>query len=144
MQTNVTKEAVVELVKEITDITGKRPVTAKELAFAKERIIRGFPSAFETTSDVAATLMELVLYKLPADYFATYQAKVEAVTLADVERVAKKDLDLDHLTILVVGDRAKIEKPLKSLPFAKVINALDPDGNPLSLPTGTVAKAGVR
>ena len=35
------------------------------------------------------------------------------------------------MTILVVGDRAKVEPALKDLPFAKVINVLDPEGNPL-------------
>ena len=73
----------------------------------------------------------LVLYDLPDDYFTTYPAKVEAVTKADVDRVARKYLDPDQMTILVVGDRAKVEARLKSLPFAKVINVLDPDGNPL-------------
>ena len=35
------------------------------------------------------------------------------------------------MTILVVGDRAKVETGSKSLPYAKVINVLDPEGNPL-------------
>ena len=142
VQTKVTKEALVEMLKEIKDITSERPVTGKELSFAKERLIRGFPSKFETTSGVAGTLTGLVLYNLPADYFATYQGKVEAVSQADTERVAKKYLDPDHLTILIVGDRAKVEKPLKSLPFVKVINALDPNGDPL--PQTSEPDAGVK
>jgi zinc protease len=131
VQTAVTKEAVVELLKEIEDITGTRPVTDAELGFAKDRIIKGFPSKFETTFGVAGTLAELVVYDLPADYFATYQAKIEAVSKADVDRVARKHLDPKHMAILVVGDRAKVEPGLKSLPYAKVINVLDPEGNPL-------------
>ena len=95
----MTKEALIELIKELTDITGPRPVTDAELAFAKDRIIRGFPNRFETTVGVAGTLAELVLYGLPDDYFATYQAQVDAVTRADVNRV-REDLDPDHFTIL--------------------------------------------
>ena len=132
MQTAVTKEALVELVKEVTDITGPRTITEKELAFVKDRLVRGFPGKFETTGGVAGTLFDLVLYNLPDDYFATYPAKIEAVTKADVDRVAKAHLDPSRLTILVVGDRAKIEGPLKTLPFVKVVNVLDPDGNPVS------------
>ena len=90
VQTDVTKEALVELIKELTDITGPRPVTDAELAFAKDRIIRGFPGRFETTAAVAGTLAELVLYDLPDDYFTTYPSKVEAVTKADVDRVARQ------------------------------------------------------
>jgi zinc protease len=131
VQTAVTKEALIELIKELTDITGPRPVTDTEMAFAKDRIIRGFPNKFETTFGVAGTLVDLVLYHLSPDYFTTYQAEVESVTKADVDRVAKKYLDPTRMAILVVGDRAKVEPALKSLPYAKVLNVLDPDGNPL-------------
>lgn len=131
VQTDVTKEALVELVKEVTDVTGPRPITDAELAFARDRIVRGFPGRFETTSGVAGTLGDLFVYSLPDDYFATYQAKVEAVTKDDVNRVARAHLDPARMTVLIVGDRAKIEGPLRTLPFAKVINALDPDGKPI-------------
>jgi zinc protease len=131
VQTGVTKEALVELLKELTEITGPRPIGDDELEFAKEQIIRGFPSRFETTSDLAGTLAELALYRLPDDYFANYTARAEAVTKAEVNRVARKYLDPGHFTILIVGDRAKIESPLKTLPYANIINLLDLEGNPL-------------
>lgn len=131
VKTDVTKEALIELIKELEGITGARPATDAELAFAKDRTIKGFPSRFETTFGVAGAFTGLVLYKLPPDYFTTYQSKVEAVTKADVDRVAQKYLDPKHMTILIVGDRSKVEPGLKSLPYAKVINVLDPEGNPL-------------
>jgi zinc protease len=133
VQTDVTKEALVELIKELTDITGARPVSDAELEFAKEQIIRGFPARFETTSDVAGTLAELVLYGLPDDYFANYTARADAVTRADVNRVARKYLDPGHFTILIVGDRARVEPALKTLPYARVVNVLDLEGNPLPI-----------
>ncbi|MHC5544473.1 M16 family metallopeptidase, partial [Singulisphaera rosea] len=107
------------------------PATDAELAFAKDRTIKGFPSRFETTFGVAGAIAGLVIYDLPPDYFTTYQSKVEAVTKGDVDRVAQKYLDPKHMTILIVGDRSKVEPGLKSLPYAKVINVLDPEGNPL-------------
>src|SRR5262249_4694407 len=131
VQTEVTREALVELIKELTDITGNRPVSDPELAFAKEQIIRGFPGQFETTSDVAGTLLELALFGLPDDYFANYTAKVAAVTRGDVNRVARQYLDPGHFTILIVGDRARVEPALKTLPAARVVNVVDPEGNPL-------------
>ena len=89
VQTAVTKESLVEIIKELTDITGRRPVTDAELAFAKQRIIQGFPSRFETTFGVAGQIAILVADDLPDDEFAHYQARVEAVTKADVDRVAR-------------------------------------------------------
>ncbi|AGA25040.1 M16 family metallopeptidase [Singulisphaera acidiphila] len=144
VQTAVTKEALIELLKELNDITGPRPVTDKELTFAKDRIIKGFPSKFETTFGVAGTMADLVLYSLPADYFATYQSKIDAVDKAEVARVAKAHLDPEHMVILVVGDRSKIEAGLKSLPYAKVINVLDPEGNPLPPAAAQGAEEGAK
>ena len=69
-----TKEALVELMKELTDIIGPRPVTDDELAFAKDRLIQGFPSdSRPPTGGSPATLTDLVLYHLPDDYFTTYR-----------------------------------------------------------------------
>jgi zinc protease len=84
----------------------------------------------------------MVLYNLPDDDFTTYPSKVEAVTRADVDRVARTYLDPHKMTILVVGDKAKIEAPLKSLPFVKVINVLDTEGNPLPASTGATEGGG--
>lgn len=131
VQTEVTMPALVELMKEIRDITGPRPATSAELVFAKDRLIRGFPSRFETTFGVAGQLEDLVVYELPDDYFTNYQENIEKVTNEDVARVASKYLDPDHMTILIVGDRAAIEPELKTLKYAEVINALDANGDPV-------------
>jgi hypothetical protein len=50
------------------------------------------------------------------------------VTKADVVRVARQYIDLDHLAIVIVGDRATIEAPLKATGIAPIVN-LDIDGN---------------
>ena len=148
VKTEDTKAALVEMLKELTDITGPRPATNVEVAFAKDRLIKGFPARFESIAGgggrrggggggaggLGGTLAELVLYDLPDDYFTTYRAKVEAVTPADVARVAKKYLDPDRMTILVVGDRATIESEIKSLPFGTDILLLDTDGKPVAKP----------
>jgi zinc protease len=130
-RTSVTKESLVELIKELTEIGGSRPATDGEIAFAKGRIIQGFPGRFETNSGVGGALATLVVYGLPDDYFATYQPKVEAVTKADVERVAKKYITPGAMTVLVVGDKSQVEGPLRSLPFGKTIHLLDAEGNPI-------------
>jgi hypothetical protein len=72
-----------------------------------------------------------VIYGLPDDYFATYQSKIEAISQSDVDRVAKEYITPETMTILVVGDQAKIAEPLQSLPFVKSIQYVDPEGNPI-------------
>ncbi|HKI20346.1 MAG TPA: hypothetical protein VKA15_20830, partial [Isosphaeraceae bacterium] len=140
VQTAVTKESLVEIFKELTDISGRRPVTPAELAFAKERIIQGFPRRFETTFGVAGQLAILVDDDLPDDEFARYQARIESVTKADVDRVAREYITPEHMTILVVGDRSVIEGSLKSLPFVETIHPIDTEGKPLAAPAPVPAK----
>ncbi len=138
VKTEDTRPALFELIKELTDITGPRPATTEELAFAKDRVVKGFPARFETIQGVSRTLAELVLYDLPADYFTHFRSKVDAVNAADVHRVAQKYLNPEQMTILIVGDRAKVEPEIKSLPFAKVVNLLDTEGNPAPAPGAPV------
>ncbi len=136
VRTDVTKESVIELVRELNEIRGPNGATEAEVRATKDQIVKQFPNRFESisggrTPSVTSSLADLVLYGLPEDYFATYQSKVEAITKADVDRVAKTYLDPEHMAILIVGDRAKVEPALKSLPYAKVINLLSPQGDPL-------------
>jgi zinc protease len=131
VQTAATKPSLIELFKELTDISGRRPVTEPELSFAKERLIEGFPSRFETTFGVAAQFAALAAADLPDDEFEHYQARIEAVTEADVDRVARQYITPEMMSILVVGDRSQIEAPLLSLPFVQNVQSLDALGNPL-------------
>jgi zinc protease len=143
VQTAVTRESLVELIKELTDITGSRPVTDGELSFAKQRIIQGFPSRFETTFGVAGVMAGLVAQGLPDDELDRYQSRIEAVSRADVDRVAREYITPESMAILVVGDRTQVERPLQSLPFVKSIQRLDSDGNSLAPPAPAKAAAAV-
>lgn len=115
VQTVVTKESLVEIMKELRGIRGEIPVTPAELEFSKQAIIRGFPRSFETPEHIANRLADVVLYDLPDDYFNRYIAEVSSVSREDVIRVAQKYLDPSKMAILVVGDRATIEPGLRSL-----------------------------
>ena len=116
VQTNVTAPALAEFLKELRDIAGARPVEDKELDFCKKYVSRGYTAGFETPSQVATQLENLLAYNLPDDYFNTVVPGIQAVTAGDVTRVAKKYLALDRLAVVVVGDRAKIEPELRKLP----------------------------
>ena len=64
---------------------------------------------------------------------ADYAAKVNAVTREDLVRAAKQYIDTDHLNLVIVGDRASIEGPLKATGIAP-IQVLDVDGRPVLVP----------
>ena len=143
VQTAVTREATVELVKELTEITGPRPVNDTELAFAKDRLVKGFPGRFETTFAMAGALSDIVRFALPDDYFETYQAKIEAVDAAAANAVAAKYLPFDKMSILVVGDVEKVKAGLQSLPYGATLEVLEvkPPVPPMGGPRGPRAGA---
>ena len=123
---------------------GERPVTPAELEFGRQAIIRGFPRTFETPEQIAGRLTDVVLYNLPDDYFNNYIARVRAVTLEDVARVADRYLDPSRMAILVVGDRKVIEPGLRSLAdVGQTITFVDPEGRPAAEGGGT-SGGGVR
>jgi zinc protease len=129
VKTDVTAEALVEFLKEFNGLRGEIPVKPEELNDAKDYLTRGFPSEFETISQIAQRLETLVEYKLPDDYFNTMIPKLTAVTADDVLAVAKKYIHPNTLTVIIVGDREKIEKSLQELPVGKNIELMKFDEN---------------
>ena len=116
---------------------GPRPVTPAELEFSKQAIIRGFPRSFETPEQISSRLTDIVLYNLPDDYFNNYIARVRAVNVADINRVANRYLDPSRMAILVVGDRKVIEPGLRSLTdVGQTITYVDPEGRPTTEGSG--------
>jgi zinc protease len=101
-----------ELMYEIKRLRDEK-VPAPEFENAKRAIIGGFALELESPQRVLQNIITQKLYNLPADYWDTYPQKIMAVTVDDVERVAKKYLDLDHQQVVAVGDAKQIEEPLK-------------------------------
>ena len=138
VQTAVTKESVIEFLKELNGVRGERPITPAELEFSRQAIIRGFPRSFETPEQISSRLTDIVLYGLPDNYFNNYIARVQAVTLADVVRVANRYLDPSKMAILVVGDRKVIEPSLRSLDgVGSTLTLVDPEGRIISGDNGS-------
>ena len=108
-------------------MVGRRPVTAEELNFAKQYLMLGFPSGFETPSQVAGQLETLVTFSLPDDHFNEYSARLRNVSSGDVDAASGHLLKPDKLAIVVVGDRGKIEADLRKLPVGKGLQVLQFD-----------------
>jgi zinc protease len=118
VQTDKTVESLREFFKELDGI--RLPVPADELTRAKNYLALSYPGAFETSSGVASELGSLVLYGLPESYFNEFIGKALGVTAADVQRIAQKYVQPDRFAVVVAGDLARIEKPIRDANLAPV------------------------
>jgi zinc protease len=113
VQTDKTSEALKEFFNELNGIL--QPVPADELSRAKNYVSLRFPSGFEATTDISRRLEEALVYSLPDDYFTKYVQSIEAVTAADVLRVARKYIQPTRVSVVIVGDRKVIEPGVRAL-----------------------------
>jgi zinc protease len=114
-----TDSALIEFMKELNAI--RESVPADELAKAKRYMQLGLPGDFETTQQIAAALIPAALYDLPLDYYNTYVQNIEAVSAAEVQRVARQYINPASLAIVIVGDRANIEAGLKAVNAGPIV-----------------------
>ena len=124
-----TDAALVEFMKELKGIVGEKPITDEEIKTAKESLIQGLPQRFASVSAISNAITSLVVQGLPDDFDQTYAKNVSAVTKEDLLRVAKQYIDLNHLAIVIVGNRSEVEGPLKATGIAP-ITVIDIEGNP--------------
>ena len=114
VRSEVTDPALTDLIDEIRQMRDT-PVTDKELTDAKRAIVGSFALLLESPAAILNNYIDRYIYKLPADYWDTYATRIEAVTAADIQRVAQKYWAADRLQIVAVGDAAKVEPALKKL-----------------------------
>jgi zinc protease len=77
--------------------------TEEEVKDARSYLLSSFVSSWETAEDMAEYLVALKRYGLGYDYAAKYHQAVGAVTPAEILRVARKHIDPDRLTTVIVG-----------------------------------------
>ena len=131
VQTKYTKEAIKEMIKELTDITKSRPLSNQEVENTKRNLINKFPRKFEGLSAISDEASDLVMYNLPEFDWQLYMEKVNSITGEMATQAAKDHIHPDNLLIVVVGDRDAIENDIKSLNLGDIY-FLDQNGEPIN------------
>jgi len=131
VQTDKTKESLVEMSKEFHDVVGSRPLSQEELEKVQANETLSLPGSRETQNAVGGSILDLVQFGLPDDYYETYAGKVRALKTSDLADAAHLVVHPDQLTWVIVGDRAKIEAGVKELNLGE-LKYLGPDGKPLA------------
>jgi predicted Zn-dependent peptidase len=112
VETDVTAPALTELLGQIDRIRDTQ-ASDKELRDVKDYLIGVFPLRFESTGGLAAAIEPLAIYGLPDDYWQTYRSHIDAVTVGDVQQVAREIVLPDQLLCLVVGDASRVRDSLE-------------------------------
>ena len=128
VQTDKTKETVVEFMNELRDLAGAKPISEVELAEAKANRIRGFAQQFESVGRIAAIVVDLWSYGLPTAVLQKEPDELAKTTSAVVNSVARKYARVENSMLLLVGDRSKIEAPIRELNLGEVV-IIDAEGN---------------
>jgi len=107
-------------------------VTAEELGTIKNSLVQTFPSSFASKAQSMAIFASDEYTKRDPAYWATYRDRIQAVTTADVQRVAREHLVPEKLILLVVGEQAEIDLGDEKHPVT--LAALAPGGKVTTLP----------
>ncbi len=131
VQTDKTKESMVEVVKELKQIISEKPVTKDEFEKVRKNAVLELAGSWETNGAIMGSIGNIVRYGYADDYYQTYAKKVNGLDYDEVRDAAGKALFPDNLVWIIVGDKEKIEKGIKELNFGE-LKYLDADGNDLS------------
>ena len=127
VQTDKTKEAMVEVKKEIADVAGNRPVTGEEFESIMRNMTLRLPGRFETLSSLESAAIDLINYNLPDDYWANYGKNMRGLTETQLADAAKKFVRSDEVIWIIVGDMEKVERGIRELGYGEVVK-LNADG----------------
>src|SRR5437016_5611421 len=119
-ETNTRSEATGEVLRLITDefwrIQRDR-VSEHELADAKAYLTGSFPLTIETPDAIAVQVLTTLFYDLPVEQLQTFRERVNAVTVDDIQRVARAYLKPDRLSVVLVGNAGAFTSQLKGVGF---------------------------
>lgn len=131
VQTDKTKESVIEFQKELHNIAGEKPVSAQELTAAKQYRIRGYAQQFESLSRVSQQVMGIWALERPLSDLQAEPEELKKATLDSVNAAAEKYANPGHASLLLVGDAAKIEPGLRQANVGEIVR-LDVEGRPIT------------
>lgn len=112
VRNEVTDSSVFEFMSELNRIVNE-PVTNEELLAAKASIAGAFGRSLESPQTIASFAVNTAKYNLPKDYYANYLKSIDAVSVADVQAIAKQYILPGKAHIIVVGKGADVADKLK-------------------------------
>ncbi len=130
VRTAVTGDSLKEFFYELERIRSE-PVPEDELNDAKNYIAGSYPLRVETQEGLTNQIVAQQVFGLPDDYLQTYRDNINAITAADVQRVAGKYIHPDKLAMVIVGDAVQLLAQVK--PYSENIEIFNAEGKILNM-----------
>jgi predicted Zn-dependent peptidase len=115
VQTDRTGAAIQAMLADIHAFLTTQPLTDAERERTVERSIRQLPGSFDTGNELLDAMQRNDLLRRPDDYYAHIADKYRALTTAELNAVARRDIRPDRFVWVVVGDAAKVKPQLDAL-----------------------------
>ncbi|GGE62096.1 M16 family metallopeptidase [Massilia psychrophila] len=131
VQTDKTRESMLEVAKEIRGVAGERPLVGAEYASIMRNMSARLAGRFGTLAALEAAAITAINLKLPDHYWSDYAGNIRNLSEPQLATAARKFVRPEQLTWLVIGDLRKIEKGVRDLNWGEVV-VLDAEGNPLA------------
>lgn len=128
VQSDKTKETLLEINKELEGVLGQKPITENEYRNALSARILSLPGRWETMTAVMDSIADIVQYGLPEDIYQKYSSRIRNLSVSDLNRAAKTAIHPESITWIIIGDLAKIEPKIRELGY-KDIYVIDEDGD---------------
>lgn len=122
--------ALVEWLSLLRGLQGDQPVMPQELDATRRSRVGALPARIDGPDSLAARITEMVRDGVSFDFYDQYANRMASVTASDVASAASKYVDLDHLIIVVTGERDAIEPALRAANIAPVL-IVDANGKPI-------------
>jgi zinc protease len=135
VQTNKTKESLVEFDRELKALAGTKPISAAEFEDAKVKRIRGYAQQFESLGRIAQQIADLWSLTLSMDELQREVDETQKVTLEAARAAASKYAKPAVAAVVLVGDRAKIEAGIRETNLGEIV-LLDAEGKPVGAAKG--------
>jgi len=110
-----TTKAILDAVRAVLKRTAAGGFTTTELTKFKQYLLGSFAIHMQSPEAIGGELGEMAFYGLPNDYLQTYLAKIRAVTLAQVNRIARRYFNPDSLSVVLVAPAKHVANQVKSL-----------------------------
>ncbi len=122
--------ALAEWLRILRELRSTRPPTADELAAVRRNRLASLPARIDGPDSIAARLVEIARDGLSPDYFDRYVSGMSSLTVAEAAEAGARCVDLDHLVIVVTGDRRVLEPVLRAANLAPVLVVNGVPGSP--------------